>query len=125
MTEHGKVKMKGIIKDWAWLIITLRALAGQLKIVQAVVDSHDEETKKVGIVIAQNLLYDNTLVELEWILGAYKSRSHDPRLMTYAVECTHRIAKLMKTLTDNEEKLVIGKRKRTHGKDGARTHTLN
>jgi len=118
MLQHGKVKSKGNIKDWAWHVINLRTLAAQLKIAQVIVDSHDEDTKKVGIVIAQNLLYENTLVELEWLLGAYRSTSHDPRVMTYAMECTHRVAKLMQRLADLEEKLYVGK-KRAGGKRNA------
>lgn len=84
------------------LVVTLRALAQQVRTVDKVMDSKDNDTRDCGEILMQNMIKDNIMAHIAWIFKNFKSTSHDPRILSYSVEAFHYMLKLMKTLSDRK-----------------------
>eukprot|EP00449_Zooxanthella_nutricula_P029115 CAMPEP_0198551132 /NCGR_PEP_ID=MMETSP1462-20131121/76125_1 /TAXON_ID=1333877 /ORGANISM="Brandtodinium nutriculum, Strain RCC3387" /LENGTH=892 /DNA_ID=CAMNT_0044281767 /DNA_START=16 /DNA_END=2690 /DNA_ORIENTATION=- len=82
------------------LVVTLRSLAQQIKTVDVVVESKDQDTRDCGEILTQSLIKENIMANLAWVMKNYKTTSHDPRIMSYAVEVLHYILRLMRTLSE-------------------------
>mmetsp|Transcript_68643 Transcript_68643/g.201476 ORF Transcript_68643/g.201476 Transcript_68643/m.201476 type:complete len:1132 (-) Transcript_68643:38-3433(-) len=84
------------------LVIVLRALLQQVKTIDVVMDSKDQDTRDCGEILTQNVVKDDVMGHLAWIMKNYKSSSHDPRIMSYAVEVFHYSLRLMKCLSERK-----------------------
>jgi len=84
----------------SYLVLVLRALTQQVKTVGVVIDSQDAETRDCGEVLTQNIVKEDVMGNLCWIMKNYKSTSHDPRVLSYTVEVFHHISRLMKKITE-------------------------
>jgi hypothetical protein len=119
--EHcgsAKEKLRGESKNFWTLIIAFRALSCQLKMTQIIIDSPDDETSKIGDVIGQNVVYQKSVQETIYLLTTFKSRMHDPRLLTYSIEVSHRIARLLKVLAERGTDIKVGTKRTQVKKKG-------
>jgi replication fork protection complex subunit Tof1/Swi1 len=91
----------------SFLLLVLRTLSQQLKTIDVVVESQDKETRDCGEVLTLNIVKEDVMGNLVWILKNFKSSSHDPRVLTYAVDNFHIMIRLMKNVV------------KRHGKDKA------
>merc|ERR1719199_1365055 len=106
-THGSSTRDKGGKNFWT-LIIAFRALCCQLKMTQIIMDSSDLDTQKIGDVIGQNVVYQKSVQETVYLLTTFKSRIHDPRLLTYSIEVSHRIAKLLRDLASRGTDVKVG-----------------
>mmetsp|Transcript_17556 Transcript_17556/g.37579 ORF Transcript_17556/g.37579 Transcript_17556/m.37579 type:complete len:998 (+) Transcript_17556:219-3212(+) len=84
------------------LVMTLRALAQQVKTITVVWDSEDEELRTCGEILAQNIIKDDIMANTAWVLKNFKTSTHDLRIMSYSVEVYHYMLKLMRTLSERK-----------------------
>jgi hypothetical protein len=84
----------------SFLVLVLRATTQIVKTVGIVMESKDPETRDCGEVLTQNLVKEDVMGQLCWIMKNYKSSSHDPRVLSYTVEIFHLLSRLMKKLTE-------------------------
>jgi len=103
LREYGK----GAGIHSSFLVIVLRCLAQQIKTIDVVIDSADPETSTCGEILTTNLVKEDTMGHLVWIMKNFKSSVHDPRILSYTVEAFHTMVRLMKKTT---------KRQKTEGK---------
>merc|ERR1719310_1529889 len=88
--DHGKRSNINPSK----LVITLRVLLQQIKTIGVLLASKEAQIKDVGEVLLANILKDDVLGHLSWIMKNYVPSSHDPRVLTYSLELFHSITKL-------------------------------
>eukprot|EP00929_Paragymnodinium_shiwhaense_P021216 TRINITY_DN138_c0_g1_i1.p1 TRINITY_DN138_c0_g1~~TRINITY_DN138_c0_g1_i1.p1 ORF type:complete len:1116 (-),score=365.72 TRINITY_DN138_c0_g1_i1:252-3599(-) len=91
LREHGKESNLNASQ----LVIVLRTLTQQLKTISTIVESKDTQVRDVGEILLQNLVKEDVMANLVWILRSFKSSSHDPRVMSYGVEVFHYMLQLM------------------------------
>lgn len=84
----------------SFLVIVLRALCQQVKTIAVVMDSQDAETRDCGEILTQNMVKEDVMAQLCWIMKNFKSSTHDPRVLTYTVEVFHLMTRLMQKITD-------------------------
>lgn len=105
------------------LVIVLRVLLQQIKTINVVMDSKDSETADLGSALTQNIIKDDVLAHLVWIMKNHKSSVHDPRVLSYAVEVLHNLTKLMGRITEKHGQKVEFQVERAHGLRMSRTAT--
>mmetsp|Transcript_127390 Transcript_127390/g.318003 ORF Transcript_127390/g.318003 Transcript_127390/m.318003 type:complete len:1141 (+) Transcript_127390:68-3490(+) len=98
LREYGKDSNMHV----SLLVMTLRALTQQVKTIDTVVDSKDQDTRDCGEILTQNIIKDNVLSQLTWVMKNFKSSSHDPRIISYAVEVFHYMLRLMRILSERK-----------------------
>lgn len=84
----------------SFLVLVLRALCQQVKTIGVVLDSQDAEIRDCGEILIKNILKEDVMSQLCWIMKNYKSSSHDPRVLSYTVEIFHHMTRLMKKVMD-------------------------
>jgi len=84
----------------SFLVLVLRALCQQVKTISVVIDSQDAETQQCGEILTQNIVKEDVMAQLCWIMKHYSSSSHDPRVLSYTVEVFHYMVKLMQKITE-------------------------
>mmetsp|Transcript_44548 Transcript_44548/g.123379 ORF Transcript_44548/g.123379 Transcript_44548/m.123379 type:complete len:1118 (+) Transcript_44548:113-3466(+) len=84
------------------LVIVLRALLQQLKTVSVLVESMNIENQDLGKVLFQNIVKEDVMAQLVWIMKNYKTTAHDPRILSYTVEVFHNMQRLMNTVAERE-----------------------
>eukprot|EP00932_Pfiesteria_piscicida_P003168 SRR837773.13081.p1 GENE.SRR837773.13081~~SRR837773.13081.p1 ORF type:complete len:961 (-),score=323.97 SRR837773.13081:133-2865(-) len=84
------------------LVMTMRAVAQQVKTVDVVVESKDQDTRDCGEILTQNIIKDDVMANTAWVMKNFKTSSHDPRILSYAVEIFHFMLKLMKLLSERK-----------------------
>jgi len=84
------------------LVVTLRLLAQQVKTVDLMMSSKDQDTRDCGEILMQNMVKENLMHHIGWILKNFKTSSHDPRILSYSVEVFHHIHKMMKVLSERK-----------------------
>lgn len=89
--DHGKRSGLNPSK----LVITLRTLTQQIKTIGVVLESNEERVKDIAEVLLANILKDDVLGHLAWIMKNFKPMSHDPRVLTYSLEAFHCITRLV------------------------------
>lgn len=75
----------------SFIVLVLRTLSQQVKTLSVVMDAKESETRDCGDALMQNLIKDNVMYELGWIMKNYKPTSHDPRILSYTVEVFHHV----------------------------------
>lgn len=73
----------------SYLVLVLRTMAQQVKALSVVIDARESETRDCGDALMQNLVKDDIMFQLGWIMKNYKATSHDPRILSYTVEVFH------------------------------------
>jgi len=86
----------------SFLVIVLRALCQQVKTVGVVMESQDKETRDCGEILTQNIVKEDVMSQLGWIMKNFKSSSHDPRVLSYTVEIFHLMTRLMQKITERQ-----------------------
>jgi len=86
------------------LVIVLRVLSQQVKTISLVLESPDKDTRECAEILVQNIVKDDVMAHLVWIMKNFKTSSHDPRVMSYAVEVFHFLMRLMTKVTEKKEK---------------------
>jgi len=84
----------------SFLVLVLRALSQQVKTIAVVIDSEDSETRDCGEILTQNMVKEDVMMQLTWIMKHFKTSSHDPRVLSYAVEVFHHMSRLMQKITE-------------------------
>ncbi|CAD7969986.1 unnamed protein product [Amoebophrya sp. A25] len=87
----GQVKEQG--KDVSInpdrLILVLRACVETMKMLGDCCRSKDPENKQLAYVLVENLVGRNIGQRLVEVCKLYKPQTHDPRVISYAIECLH------------------------------------
>jgi len=98
LKEYGKDSMIHV----SMLVVALRTLAQQVKTIDIVVDSKDQDTRDCGEILTQNIIKDDVMANCAWVMKNFKTSSHDPRILSYAVEVYHYMLRLMKLLSERK-----------------------
>jgi hypothetical protein len=98
LREHGKAANLNASQ----LVIALRALSQQLKTIAIVVDSKNTQVRDIGEILLQNIVKDDVMAHLEWIMRHFVSSSHDPRVLSYTVEVYHFMLRLMHKVMERQ-----------------------
>jgi hypothetical protein len=86
----------------SFLVLILRVLCQQVKTVGVVMDSQDSETRDCGEILTQNIVKEDVMGQLGWIMKNYKSSTHDPRVLSYTVEIFHHMVRLMRKIMEKQ-----------------------
>jgi len=111
------------LKEWgkeanihaSLLVVVLRALTQQVKTVGVIMESSDSDTRDCGDILVQNIIKDDVMAHLSWIMKNFKSSSHDLRILSYAVEVFHHMLRLMKKVEDRQGKKLEFQVERSRG----------
>mmetsp|Transcript_47547 Transcript_47547/g.85848 ORF Transcript_47547/g.85848 Transcript_47547/m.85848 type:complete len:1148 (+) Transcript_47547:102-3545(+) len=99
----------------SFLVLVLRTLLQQIKTITVVLDSQDSETRDCGEILIQNIVKDDVMNNLCWIMKNFKTSAHDLRVLSYSVEVFHHMTKLMKKIADRQGGKCEFHVERTHG----------
>lgn len=86
------------------LIIVLRAVVETMKTLGECCKLKDTEDKQLGFVLVENLVGRNIAQRLIEILKIYKPLTHEPRVLSYAIEALHYCLLLMEEVTEGGAK---------------------
>jgi hypothetical protein len=107
MVQFATARLKEYSKQCnfhpSFLVITLRFLSQMLKLLALAVESTSGDIKKVGEVVFMNIVKEDAIGYLTWILMHFKSSSHDPRILSYTVEVYHLMLRLMTRIGDKND----------------------
>jgi len=87
----------------SFLVIVLRSLCQQIKTISVVTESADSETRDCGDLLVQNIVKDDVMAHLSWIMKNWNSRSHDPRILSYTIEAFHTMIRLMTRVSERQQ----------------------
>eukprot|EP00933_Yihiella_yeosuensis_P053669 TRINITY_DN5193_c0_g1_i2.p1 TRINITY_DN5193_c0_g1~~TRINITY_DN5193_c0_g1_i2.p1 ORF type:complete len:1126 (+),score=298.29 TRINITY_DN5193_c0_g1_i2:117-3494(+) len=100
------------------LVMVLRALCQQVKTIGVCMESIDSDTRDCGDVLLQNIVKDDVLAHLCWIMKNFSSSVHDPRILSYTVEVFHTLLRLMSKISERQNKtaaeFAVEKTRGTH-----------
>lgn len=77
------------------LVMALRVLSQQVQLIGVCIESADSETRDCGEILTQNLIKDDVMSKVSWVMKNFKSSVHDPRTLSYAVEVFSHLLQLM------------------------------
>ena len=124
VTKHLRLhtkEAKSIRQGGGNVVIALRALLQQLKMVAVLGKSPERQIKEIGEAILDNLLYDEAGNLLIWVMKHYARTAHDPRLISYAVESLVALIKAMEAI-DKKESTYAVRKKSKKSKKSKRVH---
>jgi len=97
------------------LVVVLRALSQQVKTISVLIESKDSDTRDCGEILTQNIVKDDVMAHLAWIMKNFKTSSHDPRVLSYTVEVFHQMLRLMNAVVDRQGPKLEFRVERAHG----------
>merc|ERR1719343_1474471 len=65
-------------------------------------DAKDANTRNLAGVLLQNVVKEDTMAHLCWIMKNYKSTAHDPRVLSYSIEVFHHMQRLIGIVRDSQ-----------------------
>mmetsp|Transcript_19341 Transcript_19341/g.34440 ORF Transcript_19341/g.34440 Transcript_19341/m.34440 type:complete len:1151 (-) Transcript_19341:75-3527(-) len=107
------------------LVIALRTVNQQVKTMGVVTDSTDSDTRDCGDILTQNIVKDDVMAHLSWIMKNYKTSSHDPRILSYSVEVFHHMLRLMSKVSERQGRQLEFQVERSTGARMTRTATTS
>lgn len=105
------------------LVVTLRCLSQQVKTIGVVTESSDSDTRDCGDILIQNIVKDDAMANLSWIMKNFSTSSHDPRVLSYTVEVFHTMLRLMNKVSERRGRQIEFQVDRPRGRGTVRGAT--
>eukprot|EP00930_Biecheleria_cincta_P027727 TRINITY_DN19415_c0_g3_i1.p1 TRINITY_DN19415_c0_g3~~TRINITY_DN19415_c0_g3_i1.p1 ORF type:complete len:1085 (-),score=189.66 TRINITY_DN19415_c0_g3_i1:88-3342(-) len=105
------------------LVVSLRCLSQQIKTIGVVTESSDSDTRDCGDILVQNIIKDDVMSNLSWIMKNFSTSSHDPRVLSYTVEVFHTMLRLMTKVSERRGRDIEFQVDRVRGRGTVRAAT--